>query len=399
MANAKHLLQEKSRKFHAEQMKVAGKKKKLQDGLVKGGYPKELAKVVAELMHNEPSNPLPVMTGEEALDFASVMRFDGSGSSEIGNQILNAVQTYQHACHQSIESKVKTLETYLKTETGKSSASTPVKTHASASDSRVLPELWDNITMPNRSRFEDLEGAAPWLVMLRPYAERMAAKAEIMPGFPKIIQLADGSNGAVSFLLIPIQAVVNQGLTQLSDIVNFAKQEAGASEISKTSLFTTLESPGHILYVPWGIMAVPIGREPGDEKAPKTAAFWQKIFYAPEDSLKLTAPVWTALHLLNSSHIRHMIAQKIWKKQQSIFEHFCKDRAAIVLGFDAADTILDDETETVAAASADPSAVVTGKVRSAAAAPSAKGKEKETSRKGKLGIAAAKGSAKPSGGK
>ena len=400
-------------------MKEQGKKQNIYDGLINGvpKFPVPLAKVVSEMAHNESSNPLPVVTDASQVDHRSVMVFDGSCDEGPGPALYTAVMNYQARCQQSVADKFKALCDYLVQQDKQASASSPVKAVDSGGSSSSiteeggpLPDLSVALGIINGTRYEDMEGSWAWLGVVRSYAERLASSAQPLPGFPALIQACEFTYAPISFLLVPVQALCDQGLTQLADLLAFSTQNQGAAVIQNSSLFVTLSAPTDLLWVPWGVAAVPIGREPFSDKTPRTASFWCKNFFTPEESLHISHQVWTSIKLCNSQHLCSKASQKIWQKRKLVFDRFCVDRASIVLQFKTeGDTQLDDEVDVIAkdiesalkavgTSRQQPEAAVADKPTPRARATpkrNAKAKAAAGSDRGKLGIAATKKASKP----
>ena len=363
--NAKYLAAEKSRLAHSEQMKVHATKKKLTDSMVKGGFPNTLAKHLADLMHAEQGNPVPNVTAPDQIRHDCIMRFDADDGTEISAAVLGEVRRYQEACSQSISAKSKTLHSYLDSEKSKASVATPVRVFGADQERTAdnMPDLTVAMLLLGGSSYEDLDGASPWLISQRSFAERMGAAAYPLPGFPSLIQLAQTSYAPTSFLLIPVQALVDSGLTVLQDLLKFLSQDAGVDVIKQASLFVTLDKPSEVLWLPWGMLPVPIGREPYSEKTPRSTTYWVKTFFTASESLKISHQAFTALELLNKPHLKKLSGQKIWKARLDIYEKLVSARA-VITGSEAPtvpDEFAEDEAmaEAKAAATASvPSAVV-----------------------------------------
>ena len=400
-------------------MKQQAKKKKVFESLINGvpKFPVPLAKVVSELAHQETFNPLPIVTDSSQIDHKSIMLFNGDMHETPGPALQDAVLNYQNRCKQTISSKFKALSDFMVEQDRQASSSSPVKVDvANASSTTVegegepVPDLSVAMGMVDGTMYEDFEGSAAWLTIVRSHAERLASSAQPLPGFPALIQCVSFSYAPISFLLIPVQVLCDQGCTRLDNLLAFSSHTEGAEIIEKKALFVTLKSPQELLWVPWGVAAVPIGREPYTEKTPRTAAYWAKTFFNIEQSMTITHGAWTSIKLCNSTYLAAKpSSQKIWTKRKLVFDKFVADRAAHVLKFqEDEETQLDEEEEdhiskdiaaalTAAGTAQEPEgAVLPPRPRATA---KHKGRAPATAKaagaaKGVLGIATAKGRAK-----
>ena len=401
-------------------MKQQAKKKKIFESLIHGvpKFPVPLAKVVSEMAHQEAFSPLPVVTDSSQVNHNSVMLFDGDMNGTPGPALQAAVTNYQNRCKQTVSSKFKQLCEYMEQEDRQASATSPVKVDvANASSTTVegegepVPDLSVAMALVDGTMYENMEGTAAWLSVVRSHAERLASSAQPLPGFPALIQAVSLSYAPISFLLIPVQVLCDQGCTRLDNLLAFCSHTEGAEIIEKKALFVTLKGPQDLLWVPWGVAAVPIGREPYSDKTPRTAAYWSKTFFNVEQSMSISHGAWTSIKLCNITYLASKPAsQKIWTKRKLVFDLFVADRAAHVLKFQEDDeTQLDDPDDvitkdiaaalTAAGTARQPETDAGVKPPRPQATAKSKGRAKASvtspgAAKGKLGIATAKGKAK-----
>ena len=323
LENAKYLVAEKSRLYHdAEQMKVNGRKKKLAEAMIKGGFGETLAKLLGDLMVAESTGPIPNVTDANQMNFDTIMKFDAGDGSDISLGLSTAVHHYQESCFQSVSEKFATLHRYLETEEKKPSAATPVRVFGPDEDHHGKPDLSVALKLIEGTAYEDHDGSNPWLVAQRSFAERVATAAFPLPCFPTLIQLAKESYAPVSFLVTPVKALAKAGLTVLADFSSFSNHETAINVIQESSLLVTLQKSSELLYLPQGFLPLPIGREPFSEKTPKTCCYWTKTFFQVQQSLKLDHQVHAAMELLNHEYLRRLSGQRIWKHRLDIYEKF-----------------------------------------------------------------------------
>ena len=336
-------------------MKQNARKKKIHDSLKAGGFGDGFSKMASDMMHREAQAPLEPITQESMIDHSKVMLFDGS-TNELGATVYNAVSQYQQESFQKCSDKFATLHEYLQEQgpTGKPNIASPVRHRDFKEDSGrdcecKLPDLAAVLMLPNGSSYEDLPGSSPWLVSQRPWVELMHTKAFPLAGMASLAQCHEYSYSPVSFICVPIQALLSAGLTVLSDLPGFCKHDSGVELFREKSIVVTLERPQHLLWIPEGTLAIPIGREPYSEKTQRSCTYWVKTFLSPADSYLIPHSVWTATKLLNSSYLRKLQGQKCWKQRNELFEKFCTDRSALVLGFheDTAPTVIENGTQDI----------------------------------------------------
>ena len=164
-----------------------------------------------------------------------------------------------------------------------------------------------------------------------------------------LVQHYEASFAPTNFVLIDIKSLVDAGLTVLNDLPNFCLQDSGVEVFKKKAIIVTLERSSQLLWIPEGILPLPIGREPWSEKTPRTCTYWVKTFFSTSDSLLVPHSVWTAYSIMNRAHLKQLQGQKAWKPRFDIFESFCNDRAAHILGFHDAPTLMDSMAEESAA--------------------------------------------------
>ena len=358
LKNVQYIQSDANQAKHAENMKQNARKKKIQDSLKAGGYSDDFAKMASDMMHREPLAPLAPTTEVSQIDHSRVMVFDGAAPG-VGAPIYDSVCLYQQKSHQKCSDKFATLHEYLNEQgpRGKPNIATPVRHR----DFKAPPSEWDNelpdltvaLKLVNGSSYETEAGSSPWLVHQRPWVELMAVKAMPLAGCASLIQHYEYSYAATSFVIVAVNELLQAGLTVLSDLPGFCKNESGVNVFKDKAIVVTLEKPHDLLWIPEGHLAIPIGREPWSEKTQRSCTYWVKTFLCPVESALMPHSVWTATKLLNQSYLRKLQGQnKAWKERMQMFEQFVADRAALVLGFhdDTAPTMFDADDQQQAVA-------------------------------------------------
>lgn len=266
------------------------------------------------------------------------MLFDGSVESPFVPSVLQEVKNYQANSVQQVEAKYQSLLTYLAENPTKKDAASPIR-HFDVTSSPTLPELAQLFFKIDNSSYEEMEGCGPWGSLLRSHMEKNGPGGFPLPGLGCLIQLAEESPAAVSFLCIPISALVSNGLTVLSDLGNFYQQHSGLEVVQKHSLFVTLERPNQIAWLPYGLYPVPIAHLPVCEKSEKVGYWWTKTIFSKELVKRVDHPTWAAIELVNKPYLAKLSGQKVWRARLAAWDRLAADRAAANLGFDLPETL------------------------------------------------------------
>ena len=338
----------------------------------------QMSKILAGAIFEETINPVPEISGTDAAcDHSAVMVFSSVDGS-VGCKISDAINDYQRKSAQSVECKLKSLTDFLSRNKDRVVATSPVKHLPDSGAGSAVPDLSDVLQLVSPLEYEDQPGTSPWLVSIRP--EKCASSLTSgfpMPGLAAIVRLAPGSEGPVSFLLTPVKALLEAGLTILSDFSKFANNDGGLAVVDKTSLFVTLEKPEQMLWVPMGFIPTVVGRLPYENVANKkeflTSTFWVKTIFCKHLATAVPHPEWVSIQLLNQPYLQNLSGQKLFKQRLQTFERLCNDRSALQLGFDVP-TLMDADADTIIAGEISPTAAVApapapGKEKKVAAAP------------------------------
>lgn len=349
--NAAYLKNAATRDQRCQDMKERYKRQSLATNLK--SYGPKLAQTLSTFMSDEKANPLPSTDLTGAFDHSCVMLFNGSDGAA-GSTIFGVVKDYQEQSATQVSAKVKSLKDFMSRNKDRTAAMTPVK-HLNATPSSSLSDLPDlsvALKLIDSLGYEDTEGAAPWLSAVR--AEKQPSSltsAFPLPGIACLVQLCSESEAPVSFMLTPVKALLECGLTILEDFPRFCNNDAGNEAVTKTSLFITLQTPGQILYIPMGFLPTVVGRAPEEtakDKSPTFSTFWVKTLFCKHLAVALPHPEWVALHLLNAPYLQNLIGQRLFRERLSTFEKLSGDRAALQLGFEETPTLMDGDAETIA---------------------------------------------------
>ena len=348
--NAVYLRNQATGAARSGEMKLRYRTSKQADALK--SYGANLAKTLANCITEDQKNPVPETDDLGiAWDHSGVMVWNATNGP--GGKIFNLINEYQKQSAQQVGDKLKSLTDFLSRNKDKSAAASPIKHLPNSFDgsglvSEHVPDFNAVLKLVSGLQYEDQDGAAPWLVSVRPERNTTMTASFPLPGLATVVQLVEASECPVSFLLTPVKALLEAGLTILSDLNRFANTDSGASVVAKHSIFVTLDKHTQMLWVPMGFLPTVVGR-PKDSDNIKftTSSFWCKTIFCKHLAVALPHPEWVSIQLLNQPYLQNLSGQKIFRNRLQTFEQLCSDRSALQVGF-SVETLMDCDAEELA---------------------------------------------------
>ena len=174
-----------------------------------------------------------------------------------------------------------------------------------------MPNLGSKLGMAANPMFEEDEGSFPWVVTIRSMLLRCGPGGFPLPGCGALVQLCEDSSASMTIIIVPVKILVDNGLTILSDLAQFANTEAGSKHVEKSGWAVTLFKSDQVLYIPFGFYPIPIAREPDDEKGDMTASIWCKPVWAKHCIQGLPQPHWVPIVNVNKQHMQALSGQTL----------------------------------------------------------------------------------------
>lgn len=337
LAALEFLAEKAAKKEKVRKNTVGYQKTKIERRLLKGGWPKSLAKSLGATLSSSSSPVVPpeVMVNPASFNEKKLTLWRPPASSATAD--VDAASSGAHVAPQ------------VPAETQHNSPSPPVLTTFSsymstlgivariAALTKSLEEngAWTGVmgklesgsgsvsdiaTIGQLAELLDQKGSDPWLAGCCPYQCRIGPSVWPLPGCGAMMSLAGTPTCNTTMVALPVAPLLAKGVA-LADFQSFLGTPAGEEFVQEHSLAVPLAA-GEVLWVPYGVVAIPCLTSELDHV--DGATFTLVLTIANAKLAMASGAHFKAVAAWNSEYLTRVSGKRAWAARHTFFELFMR---------------------------------------------------------------------------